>query len=475
MKLPARTLLAALLALSATGPSAAGPAEERSQGSVYDAFRQEFDAGRYETALPLARELVTLMEAEPTAADQLPTAYNNLGVVQFRSGDTAAAEASFDRALELLEATQGIASRRLVSPLAGLGAVYAAENQHARAVEVLQRAIAISRRADGLFNLQQLELIDALVKSYEALGASEAVELEYRYALQVVQQQYGNDDPRTLPATIRLAQWYEDAGQYPAARALWSRSAQVGAREGGGRNAATINGLLGITRCYRLQYVRDPESLAEAAAFDPFAARSDPLSSSSVRPGVVRLERDGQAAALQALRILDGTPDPPKGLMARTLLELGDWYTTGHAPGEALPYYQRAWPLLQEAAAAGEGNPLAAPRPLHYRPPPGAFRNRLKPDVRTLARKLEFSLTVAATGEVAAVAQVSSEAAPEQADQVRRALERAWFSPRFENGQPLAADGLLFTEYWHDVAPAEPETPAGPPPEEPADGKVAGS
>ena len=57
---------------------------------------------------------------------------------------------------------------------------------------------------------------------------------------------------------------------------------------------------------------------------------------------------------------------------------------------------------------------------------------------------------------------LSSEADESQALQVRRALERAWFSPRFEEGRGVPTEGFVFTEYWHDIAPPEPEAAAGP-------------
>ena len=51
---------------------------------------------------------------------ELPIAYNNLGATQYQLGDYAGAESSYRKSLELLEATQGISSRRLVVPIAGL-------------------------------------------------------------------------------------------------------------------------------------------------------------------------------------------------------------------------------------------------------------------------------------------------------------------------------------------------------------------
>ena len=52
-------------------------------------------------------------------------------------------------------------------------------------------------------------LIESLIDSYEKLGNIDGVERERRYILQIVQQNYGVDDPRTVPALTRLAEWYE--------------------------------------------------------------------------------------------------------------------------------------------------------------------------------------------------------------------------------------------------------------------------
>jgi hypothetical protein len=40
-----------------------------------------------------------------------------------------------------------------------------------------------------------------------------------------------------------------------------------------------------------------------------------------------------------------------------------------------------------------------------------------------------------------------------QATQVRRALEDAIYSPRFENGRPARTMGVEFTDYWFELAP----------------------
>ena len=451
---------AIFLCLALVGPSQAEPLQpdEDRRAAAYEEFRRLFAAAEYAQALPLARTVVELTAAADPMHEELPTAWNNLGVVQFRAGDPVAAEASFGEALELLEKTESISSRRLISPLAGLGAVYAATDQPARAADALHRAIAISRRANGLFNVEQLELLEALIESYAALGNAEGIDQERRYALQIVQQAYGYDDPRTLPPLVRLADWFERTDRFQLARLQWARSVEIGYREGGGRNAATINGLLGIARCYRLQYVRDPESMTgPAEVIDPVTGRVQGAPYlTPERISAIRLNPEGERSALQALEILDSTTEPPSALLINTLIELGDWYMTEHNSERAIPYYQRAWPLLGDSIVESGPNPLLTPRPLLYRPPAAATRSRTSGRGPTVSMPIEFSLTVTSTGEPTAIVLLNE--VPEvRASQVRRALERAVFSPRFENGQPVATEDYRFTEHWHELASETPD------------------
>ncbi len=457
-----RLLTALLLCMTILFAHGATASSEAARQTVYDDFKRAFAAGQFPEALALADELVRLMEAAGVDNERLSTAWNNLGVVQFRTGNLAGSGASFQRSLELLEATEGIASRRLISPLTGLAAVQAAEDQHALAVESLQRAVAISRRSEGLFNLRQLELLDPLARSLDALGADAGVEQQHRYALKIVQREYGVNDPRTLPATLELARWLEAKGRYVSSRALWGQVVRVGSAEGAGLNVATIDGLVAIARTYRLQYSLDPESIAEANAEDPFAGRYEAGTTLPARYIAVRLDDDGEKAALKALELLETSSDPPPEVLARVLMELGDWYTTAQRPEMALPHYRRAWPLLAEAEArGGAANPLSVPLPLHYRPPSAATRNRDRDGVVTEARPVRVELAIAATGEVTTVKVLESTLDESQTNTLVRALGRAWFRPRFDAGEPVEEPALPYTETWFVIA-----DPAQPPEEE---------
>jgi len=462
-----KLILACLLAFvsaASVGQIVSPSGEERTVAD--DEFRRLFAGNQFAEALPFAERVVQLTEGVDPNDNELPVAYNNLGVVQLRVGDLDAAEASFRRALELLEDRVGIVSRRLIAPLAGLGAVHAARGNHALAADSLQRALAVSRRANGLFNIGQMELLESLIENYEAVGNKPGVERERRYAVQVVQQEYGFDDPRTIPATILLAEWYEKTYGYALARAQWQQVVAVASRESGGRNTATILGLLGVARNHRLQFVLDPESLEpDPLPLDPRTGRPNLFIMGFEQQFDLKMSHKGEAAALQALKLLDETPDPPKRLLSQALIELGDWYATRGKFDTAIPYYRRAWPLLVETVDPGELNPLASPRPLLYRPPAAAVSNRDRTDVELVKSSFEFTMTVSASGETDDVTLVSSgvNSNDYRATQIKRSLTGALFSPRFDNGEPVPTEGYRFTESWYEVATEpKPESSADP-------------
>ncbi len=441
-------------AVPAASPAVAQPAPitPLSRIETYDEFRALFHAGRYAEALPLAQQVLrmTMEEDERERERELPTAYNNLGATQLRLGDFEAAEASYLASLELLEMTQGISSRRLIPALAGLGSVYAAQDQHARAIEYLQRAAAVSRRAEGLFNLDQMGLIEPMITSYQALGEPGGVEMQYRYVLQIAEYNFGPDDPRTLPVLGRLASLHESQGQYLSARALYLRMRDVSMQEGGGFNPATIAALLGVGRTHRMQYTLDPDSLEEPAiARDPVTNRTLlpprlPVVYSAPGP-----RRGGQRAIEEALEMLRQAADPPPKLMAQALIEMGDWFMAAGRPEAAMPHYTEAWQTYP--AGPDDPNPLASPRLIFYRIPPASVRGRLSVPGKVITRTAELDFSVNEDGRTTDVVLVQTDMSEVQVGQVRRALERAIYSPRIEDGKPVATTGLKFTGTWSEL------------------------
>src|SRR5688572_10613775 len=287
-----------------------------SRMTAYEQFRDFYDSARYDDALPLAKRVVELSESDPERDRELPIAYNNLGATQYQLGDYPAAEQSYRKSLELLEAAQGISSRRLVVPLAGLGTVYAAKDEHQVAADLFDRALAVSRRADGLFNVQQLPLIQQAADSRYAMNDFEGAEREHMYALKIAEQNYGYGDERTLPSLIDLASFYESLREFIASRMMYMRARDIAIKTDG-FNPMAIKALNGIARSYRLQYTMNPDTLEsqQQTRDEATGTRIDKSYNESSRELLSTSDRSGLKAAQAALQLLRSTPNPPPDLM----------------------------------------------------------------------------------------------------------------------------------------------------------------
>jgi tetratricopeptide (TPR) repeat protein len=434
---------------------------------AYDQFRGLYETARFEEALPYAQQVVVLSEADPERDYELPIAYNNLGATQYQLSNYPAAADSYRKSLELLEATQGISSRRLVVPLAGLGAVYAALDQHELAADHFDRALAVSRRADGLFNLAQMPLITQAADSRYALNDFGGVEKQYMYALKIAEQNYGYGDERTLPALLQLATFYESLREFIAARMMYLRARDAAFKESSGFNPLAIKALVGIARSHRLQYTMDPDTLeSQQPARDEITGEiiGKVYRESRVPPPAA--DRTGLKSVQTALELLRATSDPPKDLLTETLIELGDWYQTTSRPNFAIPYYAEAAAILEERNSSDPlaGNPLMVPRMVFYRPPVSASRGLNTLTGQYIIRKTVFSFVVTDAGQPQSVAIVSTTMTENQLSQATRAVTKAIYSPRFANGQPVTTEGVTFTGEWYEEHnPETTPTPAAAP------------
>jgi len=456
----------------ATAPQQAKPAAPRQQLRIlaqdsrleaYQQFRTLYDQARFDEALPLAKRVVELSESSGERDHELPISYNNLGATQYQLADYPAAEVSYRTSLELLESTQGISSRRLVVPLAGLGAVYAAQDKHEVAAELFDRALAVSRRADGLFNLQQLPLLEQAADSRYAISDFGGAEREHLYALKIAEQNFGYGDARTLPPLLELGAFYESLREFIAARNMYMRARDV-ALKPGIYDPQAVKALVGIARTHRLQYTMDPDTLdSQQPARDEITGEMIGKVYKESRVPPPAADRTGLKAAQTALDLLRSTSKPPPELMTETLIELGDWFQATSRPTISLPYYTEAAAIFDAQVAVDPlaGHPLRAPRMVFYRPPLSASRGLNTLSGQYVIRKTVFTFLVSEIGLPLDITVVSTNMDEGQLSQSKRAMSRAIYSPRFAEGRAVSTAGVTFTGEWYqeyDPETAPPDT-----------------
>jgi tetratricopeptide (TPR) repeat protein len=424
--------------LAAAIQLAAAAVTDADRTKVYQSFRTQFDARHYQEALPIAERLVTLTEEQYGADNRaLVNPLTNLGTTQYRLRDYPAAEKSYLRGVEILEATAGNGDRQLLRPLHGLGATYLAAGQYEDGSVALKRAIDLSRNLDGLFNIEQLEILEPLIACYVALDAKAEAEKEHQYALRVAESAFGRTDGRMLGPLDRYARWLERIGRYTTARLLYARALSIAEKSMGRGSVATVSPLQGIARSYRLEFLNGPEE--EGQDSEPFGSNSGMADSSNV----LRLNPDGERALRMALQTLDRNPPVDHRRRGETLIELGDWFTSGGAFTKGVEQYREAW---KELTQGGSTALLESPRLIAYRPPPSSVLRSSLTDENSEEHLVEVKLTVTPEGRTADVEASTSDAPEAMQKSVQAAAKKARYSPRFENGEPVATPGVTLRE-----------------------------
>jgi len=423
------------------GPVAAA-VTDADRVQVYREFREVFDAKRYQDALPLAEKLVSMTAEQYGGADRaLINPLSNLGTTQYRLHDFKTAEETFLRAVKIVEDSGGGADRALLRPLHGLGATYFATGQYEDASLILKRALDLSRNLDGLFNIEQMSILDPLIDSFVALDRNQEAERAYDYSVRVAETAYGKTDLRVMRPLNRSAHWQERMRRYTTARILYARALQIAEQSAGSDSIRTVEPLEGIARTYRLEFVNGGE-LTEGQTYlaDPFAPTPElDLSGSNTQ----RLNPDGERAILLALRVIDKIQPVDHVRRGNALVELGDWYLSADLLPQGLQAYKEAW---RDFELRGSTGPLAAARQLAYKPPLASVA-RAKGDRDDMEEHfVEATFTVTKDGRTTDVKTLSSDATESQQKAVLSAVRRARYAPRLEHGEPVDTERVTLRE-----------------------------
>jgi tetratricopeptide (TPR) repeat protein len=422
---------------AAQAPAAEAVPDDRT--AIYREFRNAFDHGNFNAALPLAVQIVERTRNQFGAdAPELANPLGNLATTYLRRREFGPALDSYREMVKVLELQGDTANVNLIAPLHGLGLALQGLGRDDEAIVPLKRAVDITRNRNGLRAVAQLPMLNALVDSYVKTARNEEASREHQYAYTVAENSYGSEDLRLLGPLDRLARWQESMGRYTAARALYLREVEIAdLKEANSLKA--IDGLRGIARTYRLAFVNGETQDALLSADDL------PGTLSSSRARMLASQSSGSEQPLrEALQRLDKSPGDHAALRGAVLIDLGDFYLVGRSVANSLAAYKDAWRTLERT---GETSALATPVAVMYLAPPMAIsRVRESPDEYT-EQTVELRVSIAANGDVRGVTVANP--APERENAERAtitAVRRAVWRPAFSNGEAVAATDFIFRE-----------------------------
>jgi tetratricopeptide (TPR) repeat protein len=487
-----RLILAAAMAACSLSAAAAEPAAEppavavapvaaASATDAYSGFRREFDAARYDAAIPYAQRVLELAEqaaAAPTD-ETVQVALMNLGMTQNLADDYVAAESTYLRVIDLVQRSGRPQHARLARAYAGLASAYHEGNRHDLAVASFDQAIALTRRHDGVLTEQQVPLLEQYIDSLTELGRYEDAVKVQRYLLRIATRKHGADSIELVPRLEQIGRWYASVGAYDASRSTLKHAIDI-AESAAGENAPQLVGpLLALAMCNRRQML-DPTQQAAGPDGDSNSMFSSP-DSSNLQSGYSprMMVSEGERALLRAVAITQQMDEPTPALIATVRVQIGDWYQVRGQPERALPHY------IEGVQAAGQISELiagksyvealfGAPVLLHVVRPEGWNRYAQRPSAEIEVRNAEIEAEVSAQGQVLATKVIDDAGDAKRGERTATALNTARYRPRFEHGQPAATPGVRFTQPWilllprpekQDAAPLPVESP---PPATPA-------
>jgi len=431
-------LAAAVTALSlsiAAAPAFAVSDAERI--AVYKQFLADYQAKRYAEAQPLAEQLVKLTEEQYGPDElQLTNPLTNLATIHYKLGNYPAAIENYQRTLRIMQAKSTNADKQQIRPLHGLGVSFMGANEYESAVVALKRAADLSRNNDGLFNINQVEFIDALIDAYEATGRFAESEKEAGYALRVEEAAYGRNSVKLLDRLDKLARWFENDRRYTSERNTYERSLAILQKSGAPNDLRRVPPLRGIARSFRLEAFYGIEGADNGATFNT-GTNGAPVFSDGTQ------QRRGETSLTTALAIIDSVQPPDLRLRGEVLTDLGDWYLVANNTRRAYDSYAEAWKSLNDAR---DTKLLEWPRVLAYRPSVSSVdRSQLDPKEAQL-KAVELHFTVTRDGRLENVSSPTTDVPEGIVRNSVTSMRRSRYAPRIENGAAVATNDVVFIE-----------------------------
>ncbi len=331
---------------------------------------------------------------------------------------------------------------RLVNALVALGDALHELKRDNEALEVLERAQHVSRVVDGLNNLEQIRVIDALARVLSSLERWPDAIRAKEYALSLVRRGHGADSIELVGQLYEMAAWYESVGHVFGARQAYERAAVIIDAKVAATDPRRADALRKLARSYRLERFPEHRTSPDEPRYEVDFA-NQPSGSAERRVGVLNRFGPGEAALKEAIRIYQRQTPVATIETSATLVELGDWYLLFNKLDLAMLAYREARGQLaqlpeQQRALFAEASPVYFRAPaLPRRPPIDAI-----PEYRGY---VEMAFDVSERGEVSNVQVIGATPDGMLTEPALDAMRRARYRPRLDDtGNPVPSSGQRY-------------------------------
>lgn len=155
------------------------------------------------------------------------TALQNLAKVQQTMGWIGKAEKNYHKSIQLIERRSGSYTSELLPVLNHLGSLYYDSSDYDLATDAFRRAQHITHRNGGVYTLRQLDIVDWITMIDLKTTRRKDADRQQRFYYSINVRNYGEDDPRMLPAMNKMADWFRSSGQLRNAITTYKKALDV--------------------------------------------------------------------------------------------------------------------------------------------------------------------------------------------------------------------------------------------------------
>ncbi|MBT8100967.1 MAG: tetratricopeptide repeat protein [Gammaproteobacteria bacterium] len=358
---------------------------------------------------------------------------NDLAEAQRLNLDFDAALQNYGQAIAIIESRSNNLDIALAEPLLGTGYVYLHRERPDLALPILEKALHVRQVNQGLHSMTQFETLGALVDAYRMMGRmDEAVDVADRIVL-LHSRNFQDVPVEVIPALLRKAQILGEMKNWREERNLYNEAIMIAERNGGKDSPELVRPFILYGQSHTLEY------------FDKLA-----IAKTEKEKPDERLLGEAETYFSKALELARDYYDVDWRIFLDALLAMGDFYTMTEKPGRARLLYVEAWELLtdDDAKLAQRYELLEKPVLLFGPLPDLAIAVSTPVSEESTSQKfgvgyIVVQFTVTRRGRLADLGLVEIDPGRNHKieAEVKRALGRYVYRPRFENGFVIESAG----------------------------------
>lgn len=343
--------------------------------------------------------------------------------------------------IEEIEANHSRFEESLVEPLTLLGDGQRLLGQYVEALDAYDRARNVSRLANGLHSMNQVEVLYREADTYYELGQIGRAGQRHEYAFSIFLRSFEEDSVELLPGLFALADWYIATRNIFAARGLFHNAVEISKTHLERADPRNIRALKGLATSYRLERFTPP------AEFDiPEAVSLSPrLPEESALRYEVKINdfAPGEEALKELVKIEQQREGSTRESLAYAKLGLADWFLLFEKYEVAAVVYRDIWEMfVDEPDARFIQEEFSEPTALFYPLGRSAGPQPSTPMQEPAEGTIEFSFDVTDTGEIDNVEVVLIEPDGRHQDEFFDWMERARYRPVIDEGVLKPKEGL---------------------------------